>query len=44
MGIRARRTVDRDVEVKGLAERDVTADLALWPLRFVVSGNDLATA
>jgi hypothetical protein len=22
----------------------VTADLALWPLRFVASGNDLATA
>ena len=44
MGIRARRTVDRYVEVKGLAERDVTAHLALWPLRFVASGNDLATA
>jgi hypothetical protein len=36
------RSADRFVEVKGLAERDVAADLALWPLRFVRTGDDLA--
>lgn len=38
------RSADRYVEVKGLSEREVTADLALWPLRLVASGDDLATA
>lgn len=38
------RSADRYVEVKGLAERDVTADLALWPLRYAASADDLTTA
>lgn len=40
-GFVAARQVDRSVEVKGLAERDVTADTAIWPLQFVVAGDDL---
>lgn len=30
------------VEVRGLAEREVQADVALWPLKLVATGDDLA--
>lgn len=41
-GFQAARLGDRFVSVKGLAERDVEADLAVWPIGFVATGNDLA--
>lgn len=36
------RRAERVVTVKCLAERNVKADLALWPLRYAEAGNDLA--
>ncbi len=38
------RTADRFVSVKGLSERDVRADMALWPLRFTSTDDNLARA
>jgi hypothetical protein len=36
------RKADRIVTVKGLAERNVNADMAVWPMGFKEAGNDLA--
>lgn len=39
--IKATRLNDRYVEVKGLAERDVKSDLAIWSLGYKEAGDDL---
>jgi len=40
-GIRRARMADRAVTMRGLAERNVTADLATWTITFTAQGNEL---
>ncbi len=40
--IKATRLADRYVAVKGLVERTVKSDLAIWPLGYKEAGDDLA--
>jgi hypothetical protein len=43
-GIMQFRTADRFVSVKGVSEREVKADLALWPLQLSAADDDLTRA
>jgi hypothetical protein len=38
------RAAEHFVTVKGISERNVTADLAIWPLRISAASNDLGAA
>jgi uncharacterized protein len=44
VGIARIRSADRYVTVKGVAEREVRADVAIWPLSVVGADNDLTAA
>lgn len=44
LGFARGRSADRYVTVKGVDERPVRADLAIWPLRLVAADDDLSRA
>ncbi len=41
-GILELKKMERTVSVKGLSEREVEANVALWPIEYVRAGNDLS--
>ncbi|MBA3854367.1 MAG: SIMPL domain-containing protein, partial [Gemmatimonas sp.] len=43
-GVVRAKAAERYVTVKGVAEREAVADLAIWPLRIVAASDDLTRA
>lgn len=43
-GLARARSADRFVTVKGISEREVSADAAIWPLQISAADNDLGAA
>ncbi len=43
-GLLRAKQADRSVTVRGLAEKDVTADLATWTIAYSAQADDLASA
>lgn len=41
-GMKEFRAADRSVNMKGLAQKDVEADLAIWTIKHTATGNDLS--
>lgn len=41
-GIKTLKADQRTVSVRGLSEQEVEADMAVWPVTFTISGNDLS--